>query len=60
MRDIGRLARLCAETGQKLCITGAYIGKDVAATLLGERKIAATIGYSERLAVYPATVAFSS
>ena len=46
---IGRLARLCAETGQNPCITGAYIGKDVAATLLGKRKIAATIGYSERL-----------
>ena len=43
------LVGLCVEQNQNPCLTGAYNDNDVAATLLGEKKIAATIGYSERL-----------
>jgi thiamine pyridinylase len=43
------LVRLCAENGKNPCFENTYNDNDEAATQLGLGKIAATVGYSERL-----------
>jgi thiamine pyridinylase len=50
VRGMATLFRLCSKKeGANPCFSGAYDDTDIPATLLAERKIAATIGYSERL-----------